>query len=116
MKATTYYLFYLGLRHYLGKSVNEQYQISKRYFLRTITGENCGQCGICFKTVEWGEQTIDHIIPKSIIYEYGLLNLLFDHRNFRITHQLCNTTRGDSMDELPEPIRNKLFSLKQHVS
>lgn len=105
-------LFMRGLYHYLGKSVSEAYKQSRADYLRANTKWRCSICGKRTKKTGNMGKTIDHIIPKNIIFETGLVGLLFDHRNFRLTHALCNVQRGElTIDDLPDKVRDKLFGL-----
>lgn len=111
----TLVLFFKGLAHYLGKTVNKVYREAKREYYTSLKGKL--ECGICGEKMSWKEQrTVDHIIPKNIIWEYGPAPLYFDVRNFRAAHPDCNSKRGVlTLDDLPLSIKDKLEKRKQLV-
>lgn len=47
-------------------------------------------CELCYKPIKKSEATVDHIIPKS---KGGSWNL----KNLQITHEKCNTLKGDRL-------------------
>lgn len=105
----TIILFIRGLKHYLGICVDNAYRNAKREYYSSLKGEL--YCGICGIKMSWKEpRSLDHIIPKSVIYETGLVGLIFDHRNFRATHVECNVGRGAlTINDMPDKVRDKLF-------
>ena len=61
--------------------------------------------------------SVDHIIPLWVCRDYGLPELEFDFRNWRIICMTCNYRRGlkeitlESLS-LPAPVMQKLLSLQ----
>lgn len=108
-ESITTILFFGGLRHYLGISVDKEYRQAKRKYYSSLKGKL--SCGICGAKMSWKEpRSLDHIIPKSVIYETGLVGLIFDFRNFRATHPDCNVGRGNlTINDMPDKVRDKLF-------
>jgi 5-methylcytosine-specific restriction endonuclease McrA len=48
-------------------------------------------CHLCGKE---GADTIDHLVPRSVIKELDLPMSLFDVDNLRPAHRACNSKRG----------------------
>lgn len=109
---TIYWLYLVGLKHYLGKTINKEVCRAGWEFWENST-QLQRICGICGEYVKFKHRSIDHIIPKSVIYKTGLAGLLYDKRNFRITHRVCNTNRGSDLSELPPAVIEKLESLTE---
>ncbi len=106
---TVYWLLYKGIYHYLGIEVSKAYRKSKKEYHRSL-GNTQRICNLCGEPIKWKDMSVDHIISRSIIWETGLVGLIFDHRNFQVAHKLCNVKRGGlTLDDLPDKVRNKLF-------
>lgn len=95
-------LFYKGIYHYLGKQKTEMYKQARAEFLRSNHRWICSKCGAKTKKKT---KSIDHIIPKSILYELELPSLIYDPNNFRLMCTDCNFARGNDTEELPTNIR-----------
>ena len=107
----TKYLFWLGLYHWAGKRKNALYRQAKAEWQRNSLNK-CWLCAICGKKIPKRQSTIDHIIPKNILYEFDLDPMVWDKRNFQAAHQLCNVRRGLlTVDDMPDSIKEKLFAL-----
>lgn len=109
-QSDTVVLFFWALRHYLGKAVNKTYRQAKREYYTSLKGKL--YCGLCGEKMSWNDKrTIDHIIPKSIIWETGLSGLYFDPRNFQASHEQCNYEKSSDVSELPKAVIAKLHEL-----
>lgn len=107
---TTYWLIWRGLHRHVGLLKNNLYKQARREWLRQHKTQL--DCALCGEKIDWGKVTVDHIIPRKILYEYGLIELIFDSRNFQAAHELCNAKRGDlTIDDLPPAIRYKILDL-----
>jgi len=92
-------LCYIGVKHTLGVWKNKVMYLEFRKYLK-IYGYN-HDCWLCGKKVSKNERSLDHAVPQSVCFELELPMLLFDHRNFRVAHQTCNTKRGSRISDLP---------------
>lgn len=61
-------------------------------------------CWLCNKPIEHqAEFSLDHVIPKDLIYTYGLSSwLLFDARNLQPAHKVCNSARSSRVPTYAE--------------
>lgn len=100
-------MVFRGLHHYLGKAINDAIK-QAGWELWEETPYKDRNCVFCGKFVKHRDRSIDHIVPESVIKELGLAGLLYDKRNFRIAHKICNRERGDNTDDLPEAVLAKL--------
>lgn len=102
-------LVFMEARHHMGKMMRDYYrQVRAEYWRELPPGPL--RCYLCDKHLKWREKTIDHIVPKSVIYETGLVWLIYDKRNFAPAHHRCNANRGElSLKDLPENIQQALI-------
>lgn len=110
----TGWLWYRGLRHYLGKWRFKEFMAAKRQWKRDNPepplGYICALCGRrirltykrrAWQTLQYDDLTIDHIIPIDIIIERDLdVNLWFAPENLQAAHQLCNSRKGSKYTQL----------------
>lgn len=99
------WIFYRGLHHHLGLCVRRQWQYFRRRML-AMRGQPwlCASCGVKCEPVRGGRQkrntvTIDHIIPKSMLFELEIVELLFDEDNMAIYCRQCNSVKGNVLPE-----------------
>lgn len=112
-KDFTILLIVWGYRHYWGKQRSLLWSKTRKEFLwnKLHRGESM-DCEICGEWCPKHDRTVDHIIPRNILFEVELVGLEFDHRNLRLAHKKCNSDRGRlTIDDMPDSIRDKLFVL-----
>lgn len=59
-------------------------------------------CAICGYLVLEQDRSIDHIVPVSICVELEWYDLIYDEKNMRLVHQVCNWKRSSDISDLPE--------------
>lgn len=74
------------------------------------------KCAICDNPMTRKERTMDHIIPESICWELEMPGLVYDGRNIRYVHALCNQRRSSDISDLPLSVQLKLHELRQSKS
>lgn len=77
-------LFFIGFKAYIGKRVNSQWLQFKKDWMRNHKyPSSCSNCKVKLRRNEKRDnfRTLDHIIPKQIIYALDLPELLFDDEN-----------------------------------
>lgn len=65
-------------------------------------------CWLCGKYVGRTQRTMDHKIPESLCWALELPSLVVDLRNIGLAHERCNTSRGHTIEDLPQAIRDYL--------
>ena len=110
---TVYWLFYKGLRQYLGLW---KFRTLKTEFYRWMVANGWPNiCGICHKKIRTRkERSLDHIIPISICMELEMPGLIFDPRNFRVAHRDCNEMRSSNISDLPKKVRQALAEKRKN--
>lgn len=110
MNDQTLHILYLGMRHYTGIKLGRllQYQTRRIWAVTPVEKHICELCG---KHINRTERSVDHILPKSVCYDLGLIGMVYDPRNMRMTHTFCNQKRDQSLEELPDSIKNKIYSM-----
>lgn len=103
-------LFYVGLKHYLGKAVSDAQKEAGHDYLNRLE-QHERMCAFCGKFVKYKERSIDHIIPKKLCWELGLYRFVIDRRNFRLAHKVCNARRSSDVSDLPPKVLEKLIEL-----
>lgn len=104
------WLVYRGAYHYLGKKFAEEFRERKQIWLRGKQSSRvCESCGIFLK---FRQRTIDHIIPKSLIYELEEPKLLDDPNNWWVMCKWCNSDKSNLLPEvLPQKTLDFMASL-----
>lgn len=100
-----------------------RYREAKSHFIRET--KFVSRCPLCKSPIKTRgpkkNYTIDHIIPIWVIHEYGLFQLEFDHRNWRVICETCNGKRGreettfDSLT-LNKEVKDRLIKRKLELS
>lgn len=120
MDDTVYWLLWRFTRKYLGLLKEARWREAKAEFKRSRS--NNWKCDICGKKLGKKNQrylrpSVDHVIPRNILYQLGLVDLIFDLRNLQLTHEICNVKRGDlTIADLPPRIRDKLFAMSSYAN
>lgn len=96
-----YYLFKLYCCHW--------YDIQYRYVKQRFMLYAGSHCNICGKYCKRKDRTLDHIIPKTVCYDYELFNLVLDPRNFQMLCFECNQTKRHSMLFVPAKVRQAIY-------
>lgn len=114
----TYWLVYRGLYHWICYNNTMRWRSFKlQWRARNRWPMHCSACGVKVKpshgTDKYHPQrlSLDHIIPKSLIYELELYELLYDYDNFCLMCETCNVIKSDAKldpDEL-SPVLLKKF-------
>lgn len=105
----SYWLLFWGIRAYLGKKVNVQVKYACRDYLRSL--DRPWVCWLCNQNIGYQNRSVDHLIPLSFIKQQEWVGLMFDHRNMRPAHKLCNVIRGDDLSVLPESVVARIRGL-----
>lgn len=106
MNDITHWMFYRGLRTYLGLWKKEALRVATRKWRRE--NNHPVHCVLCGRYLKYGERTIDHIIPISICMELEMPGLIFDTRNFQLLCNGCNVHKGSSIHNLPPMVQEAL--------
>lgn len=106
---TTYWLIYVGMRRALGLWRSKALRHAYIHWLAKNGWPNI--CALCGEKISHKDRSIDHIIPMNICFEIERPQLIFDERNFRVTHKLCNSKRHSDVSDLPEKVVAKLLEL-----
>lgn len=114
---TVYILFYLGMRKYYGKVMNREWRILKKAWRKSNNQpDHCFKCGRLVKRQHrkaTETATIDHIIPKNVIFQLEIPELLFDLNNFQQLCQPCNNKKANRMPRESELSPELLASLHE---
>lgn len=100
---TTYWLVYRGLYHWIcfyntlrWRTFKLQWRAKHKWPMR------CSACGVKVIASHGTDKyhpkrlSLDHIIPKSLIYELELYELLYDYDNFCLMCETCNVIKSDA--------------------
>jgi len=65
------------------------HQAYRKMLLSFLFAKDGGNCWICGKPVAWGDESVDHVIPRC----RGGPD---EHTNLRLAHRVCNLRRSRS--------------------
>lgn len=106
MNDYTNLLVYYGLKHVLGKW--KSYKMSEVYKKWMRDEKPSRICYLCGKHIPYQELSIDHLIPQTVCFQLDMPGLVFDTRNMRLTHKVCNAKKRNEIKYLPRNVVKKL--------
>jgi 5-methylcytosine-specific restriction endonuclease McrA len=71
-----------------------EYHRAKQRFFRKAYWHRCGWC---HNPIAKKKRSVDHIIPRWIFNQLGLIELAIDPDNFQIMHKKCNVEKGGKL-------------------
>lgn len=99
-------IFYRGLRAYLGERCGKaERRAMLNWRKKNRWPKHCAGCG---NYTPNSQRTIDHIVPVSVCVALELPGLVYDENNYQMLCIDCNQAKRDKIDDLPEPVKQKL--------